>query len=49
MGTENGAATDEIIKEQGEVLGLQMSVTNLIHKNFSILLQKNEIICSDGE
>jgi hypothetical protein len=30
---KNGTATDEFIKEQAKILGQQMSVTNVIHKN----------------
>jgi hypothetical protein len=33
VNVKNGTATDEVIKEQSQVIGQQMSVTNFIHKN----------------
>jgi hypothetical protein len=41
---KNETANDEVIEEQVKVLGQQISVTNVIHKNWYVFFSKNEII-----
>jgi hypothetical protein len=36
--------TDEIVKEQAELLGQQMSVTDFVNKNYYVFCSKNEIV-----